>query len=65
MVEPENPVLVSSLPRQQSSDLTIPSRIQRRKQENPFTSFEESKPTKSAPLRRASINIDTRLGSTL
>lgn len=61
-VEPENHTSVLSIPRQQSSDLTIPSRVQRRKQENPFTSISEAK---SPPLRRASINIGTRLGSTL
>ena len=47
--------------RQQSTDLTIPSRIQRRKEENAFTGIEP----KSAPQRRASLNFGSRLGSTL
>jgi hypothetical protein len=61
----ENPpkfASVKSLPRQQSSDLTIPSRIQRRKDESLFTGIDEPKP---APQRRASVSYGKRLGSAL
>jgi len=60
----ENPpkfASVKSVPRQQSSDLSIPTRIQRRKEESLFTGIEP----KSAPQRRASLSFGSRLGSTL
>ena len=61
----ENPpkfASVKSIPRQQSADLPIPTRIQRRKEEGLFTKIDEPK---LAPQRRSSLSFGSRLGSTL
>ena len=63
--DPENPpkfASVKPIPRQQSEDLVLPSRIQRRKEERLFTGINEPK---SAPQRRASLSFGNRLGSPL
>jgi len=63
-VDTENPPKFASVKpiRQQSEDLVLPSRIQRRKEESLFTGISESNPP---PQRRSSISFGSRLGSPL